>query len=619
MPQAQTYQSEFTGLEMDARLTAVAQLTAALEALTAVVAQKYVKPASGIPSTDMDADVQAALAKANTAVQSLADYYTKSEVDQLLAAINGMDYVDVSTLPTASASTMGKIYLVGPDGSGYYSYYYTSYNGSAYSWVGPLGTTEISLSNYATKAELNQLDQEVNGVTPPSYTVQQATFSDKTFLRPASARVACAVAAGAYNVEIKPNGTFSIVGMYFLDSDGNQITVQNKNGTNVTQLGSNTSVGSSPYTVPAGTAYLGFNADNKITDGTIDVILTNTAPAIEGMKDKVDALDEAIGTAATEEEYSISGSLDTGDEYQRIGEQAIVAPKGSIINMAVTGTMTASKIRVYYNVANPEHLVWSPTIGAAYSFVALEDITTIFFSSDCVSAGTISLAINVLTPGDGIWGGASRVSKSIGGKWCAIGDSLTAQGFYLPRVVWYLGITAIYNYGVGGRTMQVVPGTPDSGIARAEYLASIPNDAALITILAGGNDWAQSLPLGQVGDTSVNTYCGALAFCIDYIYEHYPTARLVILCPPFHTMTRFPASGGILNNNGHSMMDFANAVQAVCDAKACACVKAGQRAGWNEKNIATYVNNEDGNYIHLNPVGGDRMGRVIADDIAALL
>ena len=167
MPQAQTYQSEFTGLEMDARFTAVAQLTDALEALTTVVAQKYVKPASGIPSTDMDADVQAALAKANTAVQSLADYYTKSEVDQLLAAINGMDYVDVATLPTASASTLGKIYLVGPDGSGYYAYYYTSYDGSAYSWVGPLGTTQISLANYATKAELSQLDQVLNGETIP--------------------------------------------------------------------------------------------------------------------------------------------------------------------------------------------------------------------------------------------------------------------------------------------------------------------------------------------------------------------------------------------------------------------------------------------------------------------
>ena len=161
MANALTYQSEFTGQQMDERFTAVATLTAALEALTGVVAQKYVKPSDGIPSTDMTAAVQASLAKAESAVQSLADYYTKTEVDQLLAAINGMDYVDVATLPTASASTMGKIYLLGPDSSGYYAYYYTSYDGTSYSWVGPLGTTEISLSNYATKAELNQLDQKV--------------------------------------------------------------------------------------------------------------------------------------------------------------------------------------------------------------------------------------------------------------------------------------------------------------------------------------------------------------------------------------------------------------------------------------------------------------------------
>lgn len=151
-----TYQSEFTGPQMDERFAAVSELQTAVEGLQTAVAAKYSKPAGGIPSTDLDADVNAALAKALTAVQSLADYYTKAEIDAMIAALNSMEYVDVATLPDASASTMGKIYLVGPDGSGYYSYYITSYDGSAYSWVGPLGTTEISLANYATKAELDQ-------------------------------------------------------------------------------------------------------------------------------------------------------------------------------------------------------------------------------------------------------------------------------------------------------------------------------------------------------------------------------------------------------------------------------------------------------------------------------
>ena len=84
MAQELTYQSEYTGQQMDAKFGAVAQLqeavTALQEAVTALqtaVAAKYSKPASGIPATDLDADVNAALAKANSAIQSLADYYTE--------------------------------------------------------------------------------------------------------------------------------------------------------------------------------------------------------------------------------------------------------------------------------------------------------------------------------------------------------------------------------------------------------------------------------------------------------------------------------------------------------------------------------------------------------------
>lgn len=122
-----TYQSEFTGPQMDERFAAVPGMQAAIT------------------------EIQAAL----------ANRYTKGEVDAMIATLNAMEYVDVASLPDASASTMGKIYLVGPDGSGYYSYYISSYDDTDYSWVGPLGTTEISLANYATKAELNQLDQEL--------------------------------------------------------------------------------------------------------------------------------------------------------------------------------------------------------------------------------------------------------------------------------------------------------------------------------------------------------------------------------------------------------------------------------------------------------------------------
>ena len=159
------YESEFKGAQIDARLAAVATMQTAISNLETALAAKYSKPSSGIPETDLDAAVQSALAKARSAVQDLSNYYTKDEVDALLAAINSQEYVDVAVLPTASASTMGKMYLVGPDASGYYSYYFTSYDGSTYSWVGPLGTTQISLANYAPKAQVDQLEQEIGDMS----------------------------------------------------------------------------------------------------------------------------------------------------------------------------------------------------------------------------------------------------------------------------------------------------------------------------------------------------------------------------------------------------------------------------------------------------------------------
>ena len=160
------YQSEFQGATIDARLAAVATMQTAISNLETAVAAKYSKPANGIPETDLDASVQAALALARTAVQSLSDYYTKAQVDDITAAIaasvDSTSGVVVTALPSAGAGTLGKIYYVGPDANGFYDRYVTSYDGSTYSWLA-LGNTEVDMTQYATVEQFNQLDQEVNG------------------------------------------------------------------------------------------------------------------------------------------------------------------------------------------------------------------------------------------------------------------------------------------------------------------------------------------------------------------------------------------------------------------------------------------------------------------------
>lgn len=69
-------------------------------------------------------------------------------------------YKQVEALPTASAATMDFIYLVESATPGVYDMSYTEEDGGSYSWKS-LGTTAIQLSDYASKTEVSQLDQEV--------------------------------------------------------------------------------------------------------------------------------------------------------------------------------------------------------------------------------------------------------------------------------------------------------------------------------------------------------------------------------------------------------------------------------------------------------------------------
>ena len=112
------------------------------------------------------AEVDALIANFITkSVDDLVNYYlksetyTKSEVQQLIDAVKQFTYVSVAELPTASAETMNKIYLV-PSANPqtrnvkdeFITIAVTDQGTTTYSWE-MIGSTEISLDNYYTKAQ----------------------------------------------------------------------------------------------------------------------------------------------------------------------------------------------------------------------------------------------------------------------------------------------------------------------------------------------------------------------------------------------------------------------------------------------------------------------------------
>lgn len=100
-------------------------------------------------------------------VNNLANYYlksetyTKSETDSLIAAIKQFTYIVEATLPTASASTMYKIYLIPASGTASQNIkdeYITINTGTdaspVYVWE-KIGSTAVDLSDYSTTDEMN--------------------------------------------------------------------------------------------------------------------------------------------------------------------------------------------------------------------------------------------------------------------------------------------------------------------------------------------------------------------------------------------------------------------------------------------------------------------------------
>jgi len=174
------YLSQFTGSEIDARLAKVPQLeTGKQDKLTSGTNIKTINGQSVLGSGNLqiqtgETDVVKYTAQTLTEEQKAQ---ARANIDAAsLEDINSMDFVTATTLPTASASTMGHIYLIGPDSNDNYDRYFTQEDGSSYSWV-PLGSTQIDLSDYATKDEVSQLEAEVHNLSGKYYGVFEDSLS----------------------------------------------------------------------------------------------------------------------------------------------------------------------------------------------------------------------------------------------------------------------------------------------------------------------------------------------------------------------------------------------------------------------------------------------------------
>lgn len=127
---------------------------------------------------------------------------------------------------------------------------------------------------------------------------------------------------------------------------------------------------------------------------------------------------------------------------------------------------------------------------------------------------------------------------------------------YPAQLKEYLGLKKARNYGVSGATLSV--NTADRVILSQSYL-DMDDDAQIISVMGGCNDFERGLPLGNVNDTQNSTVYGALDVLARGLKSKYPNA-FIFFMTTFQVGDYLPA----VNSAGYTLQDVADAVIEVC-------------------------------------------------------
>lgn len=165
----------------------------------------------------------------------------------------------------------------------------------------------------------------------------------------------------------------------------------------------------------------------------------------------------------------------------------------------------------------------------------------------------------------------SRLAKGI--KWYILGDSRSVDLTYTTK--FYHDYLCEKHKFVRKKNLAVIGARIRSAdTAYHSLLEQYPNvedDADLITIYAGINDYGQDNPteIGTEGSTDLTTFYGAFESLITNLITNHPTAKIVVITPI--PQYNFEINNTIVwgdrndtNALGKSLDDYCNAIKKIC-------------------------------------------------------
>lgn len=162
-----------------------------------------------------------------------------------------------------------------------------------------------------------------------------------------------------------------------------------------------------------------------------------------------------------------------------------------------------------------------------------------------------------------------------GKKAVFLGDSITAGvGTSEERFVYWRQFAALTGavakgYGVSGT--RIAPRHNKKPDTHPEYftsrIADMDKDADIVAVFGGTNDFGHGdAPLGCIGDSTEETFYGALHVLCQELIERYPAAQLLFMTPT-HRLTEDNESGvnDIGEKRRRTLLDYVQAIREVAE------------------------------------------------------
>lgn len=204
------------------------------------------------------------------------------------------------------------------------------------------------------------------------------------------------------------------------------------------------------------------------------------------------------------------------------------------------------------------------------------------------------------------------------------GDSVVEQKKWQDYVKNYFGCTAVYNNGIGGTCVandgktatlwngQVINGWM-CGDDRIDLARRNFTLTQAVILLGGHNDFASSIPLGDLETLDDTKFKSAYALMIKKMIGIFPNAKIFALTPANSRLSKNATNRDTecKNSLGLTMSDYANAVKEVCAVYGIPCIDIFGESGMSVLNGSEFVTD----IVHPNDLGGKRIANVVINGL----